>query len=73
MTPETSEQVENCENCQKRIDLGNDVITTESCVLGPRGIVPLGNTAVFCSRKCVAQFFDDEPTDGLIQVENRVP
>ena len=62
-----------CDNCQRQIDFGNDLTTTEKCVNGPRGIVPLGHIKKFCSDKCVKAWFTDDPAAGLPEVNFRIP
>jgi hypothetical protein len=62
-----------CENCQSTISFGSDLITTEKGVNGPRGIVPLGEILVFCSEKCVSDFFNGTPADDLPGIPRRIP
>lgn len=59
-----------CSQCRKKLDLGVDVITVEKCVLGPRGIVPLGELENFCSEKCLIDFYNDTK---MIQIDRRIP
>lgn len=46
-----------CAGCQRRINLGADLIAVEEGVLGPRGVVPLEPVQCFCSTNCVAHFY----------------
>ena len=71
--PEQETRQTRCDNCRKQIDFGNDLITTEKCVYGPRGIVPLGEIKKFCSDKCVKAWFSDDPAEGLPEVRFRIP
>ena len=62
-----------CRECHREIDLGHDLITTEKCVNGPRGIVPLGKINTFCSDKCVKEWFSDDLTEDLPEIDFRIP
>ena len=59
-----------CSQCRKKLDLGVDVITVEKCVIGPRGIVPLGELENFCSEECLIDFYND--TD-IPHINRRIP
>ena len=59
-----------CSQCQRKLELGVDVITVEKCVVGPRGTVPLGELENFCSEECLAQFYNGH---DLPQVDRRIP
>ncbi len=59
-----------CEECQRELDLGVDVVTVEKCVVGPRGIVPLGETTHFCSEECLSRYFSDT---NISTIPQRVP
>ena len=48
-----------CSQCNRKLELGVDVITVEKCVMGPRGIVPLGELENFCSEECLINFYND--------------
>ena len=55
-----------CVSCRRDIDLGNDVLSLERGVVGPRGFVPLGDIRLFCSESCAEEYFDgDEPTEKV--------
>ncbi len=62
-----------CSECHREIDLGHDIITVEKAVSGPRGIVPLGDVATFCSEQCVSAYFDGTPASDLPEVPFKVP
>lgn len=59
-----------CSQCRRRLELGVDVITVEKCVVGPRGIVPLGELENFCSEECLIDFYSDTE---IIHVDRRIP
>ncbi len=59
-----------CSQCRRKLELGIDVITVEKCVLGPRGIVPLGELENFCSEECLIDFYSDTE---IIHVGRRIP
>jgi len=63
------EKTNTCANCQKTLHLGVDVLTVQEAVLGPRGIVPLGEIILFCSERCLLDYFD---LSGLEEVQRRV-
>lgn len=62
-----------CNECRKSIEYGADAITAESCVNGPRGLVPLGERLVFCSEECLSSFFSDSNLSDLQSVPPRIP
>ncbi len=62
-----------CAECRKKLELGEDVLTVESGVLGPRGIVPLEEPLVFCSALCMIGQFSGRPSDEPTQLPRRVP
>ncbi len=59
-----------CSQCDKKLELGVDVISVEKCVLGPRGIVPLGDLEHFCCEECLVEFY--EGTD-MPRLDRRIP
>ena len=59
-----------CSQCRRKLELGVDVITVEKCVIGPRGIVPLGKLENFCSEECLLNFYNDE---DIIKIDRRIP
>jgi len=63
-------KINTCTNCQRTLDLGVDVLTVQEAVLGPRGIVPLGEVLLFCSETCLMDYFD---ISDLVEVPGRVP
>ncbi len=62
-----------CSECRRSIGYGGDIITTEKCVSGPRGIVPLGERLVFCSEECVSSYFNGADLGDLPKVPPRIP
>lgn len=60
-----------CVGCRKDLYLGDDVWKTEQAVLGPRSAVPLEAERLFCSRKCLADFFRDDHDIGPIEKRPR--
>ena len=73
MKPEKDQRRFVCANCNTEIQFGKDIWTNERGVIGPRGIVPLGNVKVFCGEKCISEFFNGEPASDLPEVRFRVP
>ena len=59
-----------CSQCRRKLELGVDVITVEKCVIGPRGIVPLGELENFCSEKCLIDFYNDA---DIPHIDRRIP
>ena len=59
-----------CDQCRRNLDLGVDVIKMEKCVVGPRGIVPLGEVQLFCCEECLACFFHN---GSLQDIPPRIP
>ncbi len=59
-----------CEECQRKLELGVDLIVVEKCVVGPNGIVPLGEKSCFCSEECLSNYFSN---DGLTEISRRIP
>lgn len=62
-----------CAECEKKIDYGRDVITVEKGVVGPRGVIPLGETMTFCSEECVSNYFNGPPSHDLPKLPPRIP
>ena len=62
-----------CDYCRKQIRYGGDIISVEKCVLGPKGIIPLGEVFTFCTDTCVSKFFDHQPISDLPEVPRRIP
>ena len=61
-----------CSACDKEIQLGEDVVTVERGVMGPRGLVPLQDAEFFCSERCLVE----DLSGGLIErktLPRRVP
>ena len=59
-----------CSQCRRKLELGVDVITVEKCVIGPRGIVPLGELENFCGEECLVDFYNDSE---IIHIDRRIP
>lgn len=59
-----------CSQCRKILDLGVDVITAEKSVIGPRGVVPLGELENFCSEDCLIDFYSDV---NIPRLDRRIP
>ena len=64
------EKINICTNCKRTLDLGVDALTVQEAVLGPRGIIPLGELLLFCSETCLMDYFD---LSDLVEVQRRVP
>ena len=62
-----------CGNCESKIDYGRDLIVLEKGVHGPRGVVPLGEVMIFCSDRCVAEYFGEEPAVKRPRFPPRIP
>ena len=62
-----------CDYCRKPILYGGDVISVEKCVMGPKGIIPLGGVFMFCADACVSKFFDQDPISELPEIPRRIP
>jgi hypothetical protein len=48
-----------CARCHRLIHLGEDVVCVERGVVGPRGVVPLGDAKHFCGESCLTRFYYD--------------
>ena len=59
-----------CSQCRRKLELGVDVITLEKCVIGPRGIVSLGELENFCSEECLIDFYSDI---DIPHIDRRIP
>jgi len=71
-------QVATCDECQRPLRLGEDVVQIEKGVWGPRGFVPLGEISWFCSEECIGDQFgvpDNEAStaDRVERLPRRVP
>jgi len=62
-----------CDQCQREIAFGGDVIRAERCVSGPRGVIPLGEALHFCSESCASNFFDHDSAGNLQEISPRIP
>ena len=54
-----------CAECQRELTFGVEAVTLEYVVLGPRGLVPLRETKVFCDEECLQRFLTDEESEHL--------
>ena len=61
-----------CEYCDRKIGYGKEIITVERAVLGPRGIIPLGELCNFCSEECTGAYFSNDPRKTLDVVSPRI-
>jgi len=59
-----------CSQCRRKLELGTDVITVERCVVGPRGIVPLGELETFCCEECLIDFHNNS---DIPHINRRIP
>lgn len=59
-----------CSQCNRKLEIGVDVITVEQSVVGPRGIVPLGQAEYFCSETCLIDYYNDI---DIPEFERRIP
>ena len=50
--------------------MGVDVLTVQEGVIGPQGIVPLGEMLLFCSETCLRDYYD---VSDLTEVPRRIP
>ena len=62
-----------CANCASPIDLGEDLLTVEKGVSGPRGVVPLGDQRTFCSENCLKDFFETTIVSNGLEISERQP
>ena len=54
-----------CVHCQRKLDLGVEAVTLEYVVIGPRGLVPLRETKLFCDEDCLQRFVSNEEAELL--------
>ena len=54
-----------CVECQRELNYGVEAVTLEYVVVGPRGLVPLRETKLFCDEDCLQRFLNDEETEHL--------
>ena len=59
-----------CVKCQRKINMGENVLGVHQEVLGPRGFVPLEKIEIYCSEECVKDNFKDME---LPMEEERIP
>ena len=46
-----------CEQCKRKQALGFYVGRYQDGVIGPRGFIPLEDALMFCSRRCIREYF----------------
>ena len=54
-----------CVECQREFSYGVEAVALEYVVVGPRGLVPLRETKLFCDEDCLQSFLSDEETEHL--------
>lgn len=58
-----------CPECGRELAYGDDAISLQRGVIGPRGVVPLREAEVFCSDACLEASFDGDAE----AVSRRIP
>ena len=58
-------KVVQCVQCQRGLNFGVEVISLEYVVIGPRGLVRLEETKLFCDEDCLQRFLSDEESEHL--------
>ena len=66
------ETVKECANCHRKLELAHDLLSVEKGVIGPRGVVPLGDILLFCDEECLAAYFADEKKE-IEKLPRRIP
>ncbi len=61
-----------CIGCDREIRLGEDCITVNNGVIGPRGFVPLGETIYLCNQTCCENHFNPDATP-VEKTSRRIP
>ena len=59
-----------CVECQREFQYGAEALSLEYAVIGPRGLVPLRETKLFCDEECLLSFLSDEESE---QLPRRIP
>ncbi len=59
-----------CAECERELDMGEEALTLELVVIGPRGPVPLEEMLFFHRGKCFQQYVSD---DGDGRFPMRIP
>ncbi len=62
-----------CKECRSPLRLGDCLWNAEQGVIGPRGIVPLGEALNFCCEKCLADYFAEDGVEDAGELPHRVP
>lgn len=52
-----------CANCRKLLTMGLDVLSVQSGVIGPRGVVPLDEPQLYCCESCAREDLDEHALD----------
>ena len=61
-----------CEECDRKQQLGEEVIAVQRGVIGQRGFVPFEDDMMyFCNEQCLVRFFDDKP--AVHRTQRRIP
>ena len=67
---EDNDETKTCAQCRRTLDPGVDVLTVEQGVIGPRGLVPLGELGFFCDETCLRRYYGN---DEIEQLKRRIP
>ncbi len=59
-----------CTNCNRKFEIGVDLITVREGVTGIKGFIPLENTLYFCCAQCLIDYFD---MGDLPNIPRRIP
>ena len=63
-----------CSKCQRKIEFGEKAFAVEEGFIGPRGFVALESVMLFCSEKCVRDFFQNgNGSDEMMKQARRIP
>ena len=60
-----------CATCQREFEQGEDVYELVEGVLGLHGVVPIETPLLFCSAKCLKEYFS--PSKGFYELPRRIP
>lgn len=58
-------KLKQCIHCQTELHFGVEVVALEYVVIGPRGLVRLRETKLFCDEDCLQRFLNDEESEHL--------
>lgn len=62
-----------CAKCHRAIEYGSNVFRAEEGFNGPRGFVPLSESFILCSEKCVAEHFGGNGSEEAAKMSRRIP